>query len=382
MKKTIVRALAVMAVSVTAIALFGCKNGLGSTVLAEAIKSEEGPKDPVVSTEGMFGDFDKNATVDGVALSDYADDLKYDWPDITESGEYNWMEVGLSGTIKFHEDGYYVPFILGDGYEALWEHDKKDGNIYLAKVEPLAANWNGIWAGASKNGVEIKFIIRCTNLQFDTSADARSFVDCGSDASLFLEEGGSANVDNDIAGKTVSISISGGLRSMTADDVKYRYNYDEKEKDDYVFYDGYYLPVTFREDYRWGWKESPTTASYYKFEGEKGALLYLGTDSADTDTEATYVITFTETGGWMDMNDVYTVNLTVSVSNGDSDGPGTGTPEPDEPDEEDGEGNGGDQNLNDQTLMSAVEQTAIQLRRNAGEVYIKSIQFRQHILVL
>ena len=357
MKKTIVRALAVMAVTVTAIALFGCKNGLGSTVLAEVIKSEEGSKGPEsnpsdegqkgpVSTAGMFADFDKNKTVGGVALSNYATDLKYNWPNITESGEDNWMEVGLTGTINFYEDGYYVPFILGDGYEALWDHAKKEGNIYLAKVEPLAASWNGIWAGASKNGVDIRFIIRCTNLQFDTSADYRPFVDSRTDALSFLEDGGSVNVSNDIAGKTVSISISGGLRFMTADDVKYMYEYDEDEKDDYVFSDGHYLPVTFREDYRWGWKESPATASYYKFEGEKGALLYLGTDS--TNTEATYCITFTETGGWIDMSDVYTVNLTVSVSNGDSDDPGTITPdpeEPDDPDEEDGEG--GDQSQND-----------------------------------
>lgn len=374
MKKTIVRALAVMAVTVTAIALFGCKNGLGSTVLAEAIKSEEGPKGPVVSTDGMFGGFDEDATVNGVSLSDYATDLKYDWPDITEGGEDNWMEVGLTGTIKFYVDGYYIPFILGDGYTVNWGYNKNEGNIYLAQVEPLAANWNGIWVGASKNGVKMNFIIRCTNLQFDTSADTRRFVDCGTEALLFLEEGGSVSVVNDTAGKTVS--ISGELRFMTADDVKYIYP-------NFVFdYDGYYLPVTFREDCRWMWSNQPGTASYYQKEGEKGALLYLGTDS----TEAKYVVTFTKTGGYETNDDVYQVDLTVSVSSADSDDPSTGTPDPEEPDEEDDDGDDDNQKLgarqDEQTLMSAVEQTAIQLRRNAGEVYIKSIQFRQHILVL
>lgn len=357
MKKTIVKAFAVMAVMVTAIALFGCNNVLGSAALRGVIESEEGQKNPVVSTEGMFGDFDEDATVDGVSLSNYATDLKYDWPDITEVGEDIWMEVGLTGTIKFYEDGYYVPFILSDDYQTNWGIDKREGDVCLTKVSPIY--WNGgVWASVFKNGVEIKFNIRCDNVDFDTSGDNRPLV-VAYDASSYVD---SIYISESVYGDD-TVYISGDFKWMSASDITDKYG------NKYNYEDGYYLPVIFHESFRWsGYVEPP--ACFYDLELEsdkqKVYLLYLGTDSSTTN----YSVAFGIGGEY----DYYYANISViCLNNSYPEQPGTDNPDLDDDDSLD-EGDG--VNQDEQTLMSVVEQIAIRLRDATGKFYIQSIQFR------
>ena len=341
------RALAVMAVSVTAIALFGCKNGLGSTVLAEVIKSEEGPKDPVPSTEGMFGDFDENATFGDVALSNYATDLKYDWPDRYETAENGFMTVGLSGTVNFYKDGYYIPVFLGDGYSVNWgllsEHY---GNIYLAKVAPKSESWAGVYASVSKNGVDMSFHIGTDKVRFDTTGDDRPLVTTGDDISFFLDFG-SVDITQSVDDyDNITVKIVGDLKSLTGDEMKSKYG----DKYVYDFADGYYLLVTFHESFGWlNLKSDSSNVSFYSQNiGDSSDPTQIILYFADTTTSGTYTATFY--GGDYDeegRQSRYFVDVKVSRPEDDSDDPGTGTPDPDDPDEEDGEGDGGDQNLDD-----------------------------------
>lgn len=310
MKKTIVKALAVMAVTVTAIALFGCNNVLGSAALREVIESEEGQNGPV-STAGMFVDFDENATFNGVSLSNYASGLHYDWPDSTEGGEDNWMEVGLSGTIKFYEDGYYIPFILSDDYQANWGIDKREGDVCLTKVSPIY--WSGVWASVSKNGVEIRFNIKCDNVDFDTSGDNRPLVAAYGDGSYYLNSG-SVDISRAVYDDEY-VSISGDFKWISADEMNAMYG-----GSGYTFNDGYYLPVIFHDSFRWTTYASDDGKFYdlgLKVGGTQPVyLLYLGTDSSTTKY---YGVEF----GIGGENEHYQATISVSFPEDDSDVPET-----------------------------------------------------------
>lgn len=307
MKKTIVKALAVMAVTVTAIALFGCNNVLGSAALREVIESEEGQNGPV-STAGMFVDFDENATFNGVSLSNYASGLRYDWPDSSDGVDN--MQVALSGTVKFYDDGYYIPITFGAGYQIkeLNYDYKQDGNTYLVRVRPRSFDWNQVWGTVSKNGVDITFFIPCDNVYFDKSADNRPLVTCG-DVSFFLNDGNSVDIDITEYG----VNISGDLRFVTADEMKERYG------DGYDFKDGYYLPVTFREDYFYNYADSwsddiDKSAAEYDFDNsDADTILYFSTGP-----KARYYVAFTREGDVVD-----TIQFEVSLPEDDSDVPET-----------------------------------------------------------
>lgn len=307
MKKTIVKALAVMAVTVTAIALFGCNNVLGSAALREVIESEEGQNGPV-STAGMLVDFDENATFNGVSLSNYASGLHYDWPDSSDGVDN--MQVALSGTVKFYDDGYYIPITFGAGYQIkeLNYDYKQDGNTYLVRVRPRSFDWNQVWGTVSKNGVDITFFIPCDNVYFDKSADNRPLVTCG-DVSFFVNDGNSVNIDITEYG----VNISGDLRFVTADEMKERYG------DGYDFKDGYYLPVTFREDYFYNYADSwsgdiDKSAAEYDFDNsDADTILYFSTGP-----KVRYYVAFTREGDVVD-----TIQFEVSLPEDDSDVPET-----------------------------------------------------------
>ena len=320
MKKTIVRALTVMAVTVTAIALFGCKNGLGSTVLKEVIESDEGQKDPESnpsSTEGMFADFDENAMFGGVSLSSYATGIKYVWPDSTDAvDEEGRMHIGLSGTIKFYNGGYYIPITLGDDYQIdKLEGDYTDytyaGNTYLVRVRPISDVWNVVRGVVSKNGVDIKFLIPCDNVNFDGSGDSRPLVATYGDVSDYLESG-SAEISNAVYGDEY-VYISGDFKWKSADEMNRIYGdvvYTSLE-------DGYYLPVIFHDSFR-EFNFSYAPAFYYDLglEGtQNGYLLYFGDDPDSA------MIGYSLKFGIGGESDTYDVFISVSLPEDDSDVP-------------------------------------------------------------
>lgn len=325
MKKTIVKALAVMAVTVTAIALFGCNNGLGSTVLAEVIKSEEGPKDPVVSTDGISDDFDGNATVGGVALSNYATDLEYNWVDSIEAVVGSFVPAAHpSGTIKFYGDGYYIPITLSEDYKLEWGCDKQEGNTYLWKVRPISAWWNGIYTCISKNGVMMWILIDCENVTFDTTGDYRPLVTFGVksgassfDPSFFLSSGDSVNIEKSVDEYgNITVNIDGkNLKWLSANEMTEKYGGITDQNGKY-FNDGYYLPVTFHEniDDGYGLRSGGLFYSSYYALNENPAteyLLYFSTN--EYPDAAGYTSRFFKLGARDIDSDKYLVGVKVSL---------------------------------------------------------------------
>ena len=333
MKKTIVRALTVMAVTVTAIALFGCKNGLGSTVLAEVIKSEEGSKGPVVSTDGISDDFDGNATVGGVALSNYATDLEYNWVDSIEAVVGSFEPAAHpSGTIKFYGDGYYIPVTLSEDYKLEWGCDKQEGNTYLWKVRPISASWNGIYTCISKNGVMMWILIDCENVTFDTTGDYRPLVTFGVksgapsfDPSFFLSSGDSVDIEKSVDEYgNITVDIDGkNLKWLSANEMTEKYGGITDQNGKY-FNDGYYLPVTFHEniDDGYGLRSGGLFYSSYYALNENPAteyLLYFSTN--EYPDAAGYTSRFFKLGARDIDSDKYLVGVKVSLPEDDSDDP-------------------------------------------------------------
>ena len=294
------RALTVMAAMVTAIALFGCNNGLGSAALAEVIGSEAG------STEGMFGAFNENETFNGVSLSKYATGLKYDWPDIDNTNADEFMEVGLSGTIKFYEDGYYIPFILGDDYQTNWGIGKREGNVCLVKVTPVSEAWNGVYASVSKNGVETWLHIGCSNLRFDATGDKRPLVEAYYAASYV----DNLNISKSVYGDE-EVSISGDFKRMQGKVLDAQYGYED------TFADGYYLPVIFHDSFRWMTVSGVGYDSKLKIDGTRPLyLLYLGDSLGVTHS---YGVKF----GIGGEDDIYAVTISVTLNSSYSELPST-----------------------------------------------------------